>query len=415
MAQIKTVTTTSGENTITFDSFYPYVWIRNSGDNDITAANYSGASAGDENTVSVKAGEVAMIQAETENIYIIGATTAEIHAQGFAECPFKRGLGGGEQISVESLSVTANGTYTAPTGTAYSPVVVDVQEQPWTPLQDGYSNFWFELTDDTLSPWLNFSAKNADATIDWGDGSGEQALDTLTPTHTYAKAGKYVVKVKGVTKISMLFPADMPASNSNYMQTLKHVELNTEVNTLYQAAFRYCLGLVDVAGLSNVNTLESYVLAYTPCLKSATLGQSITSVPLAAFMQCTSLKTITIPNITSIGSSAFYYCRSIEKITIPQAVTSIGANAFSGASYLTEIHVQPTSPPTLSTNVFANIAPDYIIYVPVGTGDTYKAAAGWSAYSDHILEEGQTVTKAMQRKFAKEAKAIEENGEEMSR
>ena len=39
MAQIKTVTTTSGENTITFDSFYPYVWIRNSGDNDITAAN----------------------------------------------------------------------------------------------------------------------------------------------------------------------------------------------------------------------------------------------------------------------------------------------------------------------------------------------------------------------------------------
>lgn len=122
MAQIKTVTTTSGENTIKFDSFYPYVWIRNSGDNDITAANYSGASAGDENTVSIKTGEVAMIQAETENIYIIGATTAEIHAQGFAECPFKRVAKGGEQIDVTALNVTTNGTYTAPTGTAYSPV-----------------------------------------------------------------------------------------------------------------------------------------------------------------------------------------------------------------------------------------------------------------------------------------------------
>lgn len=34
--------------------------------------------------------------------------------------------GGGGDISVESLSVTSNGTYTAPTGTAYSPVDVSV-------------------------------------------------------------------------------------------------------------------------------------------------------------------------------------------------------------------------------------------------------------------------------------------------
>ena len=34
--------------------------------------------------------------------------------------------GGGESISVEALSVTENGTYTAPTGKAYSPVAVDV-------------------------------------------------------------------------------------------------------------------------------------------------------------------------------------------------------------------------------------------------------------------------------------------------
>lgn len=43
---------------------------------------------------------------------------------------------------------------------------------------------------------------------------------------------------------------------------------------------------------------------------------------------------------------------------------------------------------------------------------TYKAAAGWSTYADHILEEGQTVTKAMQRKFAKE-KALEEDTGDM--
>lgn len=37
-----------------------------------------------------------------------------------------RGGGGGSSITVESLSVTANGTYTAPTGKAYSPVDVSV-------------------------------------------------------------------------------------------------------------------------------------------------------------------------------------------------------------------------------------------------------------------------------------------------
>ena len=37
------------------------------------------------------------------------------------------GGGGGSSVDVEALSVTANGTYTAPTGKAYSPVSVDVQ------------------------------------------------------------------------------------------------------------------------------------------------------------------------------------------------------------------------------------------------------------------------------------------------
>lgn len=39
------------------------------------------------------------------------------------------GGGGGGGISVESLSVTENGTYTAPSGKAYSPVTVDVQPE----------------------------------------------------------------------------------------------------------------------------------------------------------------------------------------------------------------------------------------------------------------------------------------------
>lgn len=39
----------------------------------------------------------------------------------------KAGGGGGGGVTVEPLSVTANGTYTAPSGKAYSPVTVEYQ------------------------------------------------------------------------------------------------------------------------------------------------------------------------------------------------------------------------------------------------------------------------------------------------
>lgn len=409
MAQVKTVTTSAGENTITFDSFYPFVWIRNTGDNDITAANYSGAQAGAVNTVSIKAGEVAMIQAETENIYIIGATTAEIHAQGFAECPFKRTAKGGEQIDVTALNVTQNGTYTAPTGTAYSPVTVDVQEQPWTPLQDGYSNFWFELTDDTLSPWLNFSAKNADAVIDWGDGSGEVALDTLTPTHTYSKAGRYVVKVKGVTGIGQQYNTSL--GKAGYLSVLKYVEHNSDVNALGVYSYAFLQGLKEVSFCDNV-TNANYSFYVCGSLRKIHGSQYLSSFTNACFAYCYNYSVdAQIAKGTTVGAGAFNTCMALPELTISDTIASLGNNAFTTCAGLKTIHVQGTTPPTLGTNVFSNLPSDFIIYVPVGYGNTYKAA--WSAYADHILEEGQTVTRAMQRKFAKEAKAIEEDTGDM--
>ena len=157
--------------------------------------------------------------------------------------------------TIKPLSITKNGTYTSdPTVGAYgySPITVDVQEEPWTPLEDGYSNFWFELSNDTLSPWLNFSAKNADATIDWGDGSGEVALDTLTPTHTYSKRGKYIVKVKGATGIGVQNP--LPSIKSGkYSCILQYVELNSDAVGIASTAFRYSYGLKQIIIPNNPN------------------------------------------------------------------------------------------------------------------------------------------------------------------
>ncbi len=69
-------------------------------------------------------------------------------------------------------------------------------------------------------------------------------------------------------------------------------------------------------------------------LKSVEIPDSVTSIGGAAFYNCTSLTSIEIPaSVTSIGESAFYNCSSLTNIEIPDSVTSIGNNAFSGTAF----------------------------------------------------------------------------------
>ena len=68
---------------------------------------------------------------------------------------------------------------------------------------------------------------------------------------------------------------------------------------------------------------------------------SVTSIGWGAFMGCSSLTSVTIPNsVTSIGWGAFSGCSSLTSVTIPNSVTSIGTAAFVGCSSLTSIVVE---------------------------------------------------------------------------
>lgn len=64
---------------------------------------------------------------------------------------------------------------------------------------------------------------------------------------------------------------------------------------------------------------------------SVTIPDSITSIPDAAFVNCSQLTNISIPNsVTYIGFSAFSSCTSLKSITLPSSLRTIGNSAFAG-------------------------------------------------------------------------------------
>ena len=77
-------------------------------------------------------------------------------------------------------------------------------------------------------------------------------------------------------------------------------------------------------------------------LKSVTIPASVTSIGQGAFVQCSNLTSVSFDGdskLTSIGDSAFYNCSSFTEITIPESVTSIGESAFEACSSLTSITI----------------------------------------------------------------------------
>ncbi|MBO7694740.1 MAG: leucine-rich repeat domain-containing protein [Methanobrevibacter sp.] len=120
----------------------------------------------------------------------------------------------------------------------------------------------------------------------------------------------------------------------------------------------------------------------TSNLASVEIGSCVTSIGESAFLNCGSLTSITIPDsVTTIGDTAFLNDSSLTSINIPSGVTSIGMGAFLNCGGLTGITVNATTPPTLSTNVFANTN-NCPIYVPEESVATYKSS--WSQYASRI-------------------------------
>ena len=96
------------------------------------------------------------------------------------------------------------------------------------------------------------------------------------------------------------------------------------------------------------------------------------------------LGSINIPsNITSYASNSFRNCTSLQTLTVPSSVTAIGAYTFQYYAG-SEIIFESTTPPTIESTTFNNLASWVVFYVPDSSVSTYKSATNWATYSSRI-------------------------------
>ena len=299
----------------------------------------------------------------------------------------------GEVPTIASLNVTQNGTYTAPTGVAYSLVTVDVpSSQPtgikyvysdidgegaWdcsgyaklsydcAPLKDNRLRYWVELDSSDLTFTMPVSVPTYGdyrytGMIDWGDDTEptEFKYGALNNNHTYQNAGRYVISAWW-TGGSDRFSANNPSSGDK--SKIIGVELYLKGYPTNGFDLSNCANLIRV---------------------SITSEQTRTG----NFYNCAKLKDINIPNtITEVNS--FYSCPSLEVLTFPASVTTVASSAFRYNTGMKEYHFLSTTPPTLGTNVFTDIPSNCKIYVPSASLEAYQTATNWSTYASYMVGE----------------------------
>ena len=150
----------------------------------------------------------------------------------------------------------------------------------------------------------------------------------------------------------------------NIPETATYSSIGFKVTSIGSIAFMSCSGLTSVTIPNSVTSIGQQAFQYCSGLTSVTISNSVTSIGYNTFNGCSSLTSVTIPNsVTSIGNSAFYGCSGLISVTIPNSVTSIGGSAFYDCSRLTYVTI-PNSVTSIGGSAFYNCSSLTSVTIP---------------------------------------------------
>ena len=150
-------------------------------------------------------------------------------------------------------------------------------------------------------------------------------------------------------------------NNNNYVyvsgdvvipSTVTYNGTTYSVTSIGEVAFICCSDLITVSIPNSVTSIRERAFDGCSKLTSVNIPNSVTSIERGVFRGCSDLTSVTIPNsVTSIGEMAFEYCLGLTSINIPNSVTSIGKTAFYGCGGLTSVSI-PNSITSIGNETF---------------------------------------------------------------
>lgn len=315
-------------------------------------------------------------------------------------------------VEVEPLSVTDNGTYTAPSGKAYSPVTVNVSgggggsaepndveyiDYDGTIVYSYSAAEYAQLTahpanpshDGLVAQGWNWTLTDAQAYVAEYGGlvigqmyiteSGDTEIDVempegrLSPGMSIAVSGSVTVDWGDGTT-----PDTVTGTSLTTRKTVPHT---------YASAGSYTIKIHSVSGsytfigsyiytilMKNGNANENRV--YANCVIEVRLGAGITKLATYAFFNCASMTALSVPmSIVEIASSALSGCCSLKGVTLPVGVTTATGYVMQSCRCLERVSL-PSGVTSVGNSAFTN-CPLLKVYLPNGL-----TSIGDSAFSN---------------------------------
>lgn len=352
----------------------------------------------------------------------------------------------GGSTTVLPLSVTSNGTYTASSGTAYSPVTVNVSGGATSFIEN--LNTFSSYTDSEASRIADYVFAMCSTnlttvsfascleigryafsscyklssvyfpecqTVGYGAFAGCASLaSSYFPKCSYVSEAAF----RGCRNmLTASFPSCVSVDGYAFcdcysLQTISFPICTTisgiaafgSCRSLSYADFPSCtaigsLAFASCSGLTSVSfPLCSYIYrsAFYSCTKIQAMSFPICkTIESYTFANCTSLTTISLPICEKIGSSAFYSCYEIQTMSFPSC-TTIGSGAFTRCRKLIELRLEGSSVAKLEYSTAFSSTPiaGYTtstggvygsIYVPSSLYSIYISSTNWRYFSSRFV------------------------------
>ena len=204
-------------------------------------------------------------------------------------------------------------------------------------------------TDNKDDQGLTYTLNNADhtATVANYDNSTQDGVIDIPDTVTSGGQSYKVTAIGDSAFESLSTPINVSS-----------VFIPATVRSIGGSAFSYCNALTTVtfaedSQLKSIGGSAFYGTEHAhPRFKEIQIPDSVETIGNAAFRYCQDLERITLPStLQKLSNSTFYGCTALSEVTFPASLKTIESSAFSGCRNLSEVKL-PASLKTIQSYVF---------------------------------------------------------------